>query len=139
MTKFFLFQPFWKKRQFNKYNFFFKINIKLTIKLTRKKTLTLIMQTDIKQQIILSMKLFLNEPMIRLLDVKCKIGNRAKGIWIDWIILHQKFKLSSELYDDIVTITHGIIEMERVMIIRIHRLTLIFVKPFIENIWTNLI
>jgi len=44
-------------------------------------------------------------------------------------MLHQKFKESKELYAEMVKITQGTIEMERVIIIRIQRLRFILVKP----------
>jgi len=48
---------------------------------------------------------------------------------MDWIILHQKFKASRELYADKVKIIQGTIEIERVIIMRTQRLRLILVNP----------
>ena len=63
-------------------------------------------------------------------DVKCKIGNRAKGNWIALTILHQKLRWCIESNSKRVITTHGNIDIDRVIIIRFHFERFILVNPF---------
>lgn len=84
----------------------------------------------------MSIILFLKDPIIRFELVKWSNGNRAKGIWMAFTILHQKFKWLMASYASKVIIVQGTIEIERVNIILFHLLRFILVKPF-EIIYMN--
>lgn len=73
---------------------------------------------------------------MRRLRVKCKMGKRANGSWSAFIMLHQRLTWMIESVKRRQTITHGTIEIERVTIIRRHFVKLIFVKPFLVDIFS---